>query len=166
MDERLLQSRLLSLNAGDHSLVAFAGLMAGLTLGLMSLGLVDLEVLIKSSRPQDQLNAGFVNFPRMLSLCFVDFAIGHLDVELNDAGRQQAVKGGGESLDKLYGRCTSALQRIGEKHKGERVEVVTRGGVIRSLHETIDAFSSHSSLRLYQYSWIKLCLHGLLLFAQ
>ncbi|XXG45625.1 hypothetical protein AAC387_Pa02g0664 [Persea americana] len=35
-------------------LVAFAGLMAGLTLGLMSLGLVDLEVLIRSGRPQDR----------------------------------------------------------------------------------------------------------------
>ncbi|KAM7259204.1 hypothetical protein ACFE04_014945 [Oxalis oulophora] len=35
-------------------LVSFAGLMAGLTLGLMSLGLVDLEVLIKSGRPQDR----------------------------------------------------------------------------------------------------------------
>lgn len=41
-------------------LVAFAGLMAGLTLGLMSLGLVDLEVLIKSGRPQDRLHAGTV----------------------------------------------------------------------------------------------------------
>lgn len=40
------------------ALVAFAGLMAGLTLGLMSLGLVDLEVLIKSGRPQDRINAG------------------------------------------------------------------------------------------------------------
>uniref|UniRef100_A0A2P2K203 DUF21 domain-containing protein At1g47330 isoform X2 n=1 Tax=Rhizophora mucronata TaxID=61149 RepID=A0A2P2K203_RHIMU len=38
-------------------LVAFAGLMAGLTLGLMSLGLVDLEVLIKSGRPQDRSHA-------------------------------------------------------------------------------------------------------------
>ncbi|KAK9740399.1 hypothetical protein RND81_03G032300 [Saponaria officinalis] len=35
-------------------LVTFAGLMAGLTLGLMSLALVDLEVLIKSGRPQDR----------------------------------------------------------------------------------------------------------------
>ncbi|WZY70367.1 hypothetical protein YC2023_002607 [Brassica napus] len=114
---------------------------------------------------------------------------GHLDVELNDAGRQQADKiiaakcgnlevltdpalrerhlgdmqglvyqeasklrpeaykafssnrtdvdipGGGESLDKLYDRCTSALQRIGDKHQGERVVVVTHGGVIRSLYE-------------------------------
>nr|XP_009594151.2 uncharacterized LOC104090695 isoform X1 [Nicotiana tomentosiformis] len=38
-------------------LVLFAGLMAGLTLGLMSLGLVDLEVLSKSGRPQDRLHA-------------------------------------------------------------------------------------------------------------
>ena len=38
-------------------LVGFAGLMAGLTLGLMSLGLVDLEVLIKSGRPQDRIHA-------------------------------------------------------------------------------------------------------------
>lgn len=38
-------------------LVCFAGLMAGLTLGLMSLGLVDLEVLIKSGRPKDRAHA-------------------------------------------------------------------------------------------------------------
>lgn len=38
-------------------LVSFAGLMAGLTLGLMSLGLVDLEVLSKSGRPQDRIHA-------------------------------------------------------------------------------------------------------------
>lgn len=38
-------------------LVVFAGLMAGLTLGLMSLGLVDLEVLSTSGRPEDRINA-------------------------------------------------------------------------------------------------------------
>lgn len=38
-------------------LVAFAGMMAGLTLGLMSLGLVDLEVLIQSGRPKDRIHA-------------------------------------------------------------------------------------------------------------
>lgn len=38
-------------------LVVFAGLMAGLTLGLMSLGLVDLEVLIQSGRPRDRIHA-------------------------------------------------------------------------------------------------------------
>jgi metal transporter CNNM len=44
-------------------LVTFAGLMAGLTLGLMSLGLVDLEVLIKSGRPQDRIHAGTLTIP-------------------------------------------------------------------------------------------------------
>jgi metal transporter CNNM len=39
-------------------LVLFAGLMSGLTLGLMSLGLVDLEVLIKSGQPADRKHAG------------------------------------------------------------------------------------------------------------
>ncbi|XP_021722556.1 DUF21 domain-containing protein At1g47330-like [Chenopodium quinoa] len=44
------------------SLVIFAGLMAGLTLGLMSLALVDLEVLIKAGRPQDRIHAAKI-FP-------------------------------------------------------------------------------------------------------
>ena len=39
-------------------LVIFAGLMSGLTLGLMSLSLVDLEVLAKSGTPQDRKHAG------------------------------------------------------------------------------------------------------------
>ncbi|KAK6924085.1 Histidine phosphatase superfamily, clade-1 [Dillenia turbinata] len=63
----------------------------------------------------------------------------------------QEIPGGGESLDQLYERCTSALQRIGDKHrgtntsqkafpslkygKGERVVVVTHGGVIKALYE-------------------------------
>ncbi|KAG6475517.1 hypothetical protein ZIOFF_064741 [Zingiber officinale] len=38
-------------------LVLFAGLMSGLTLGLMSLSLVDLEVLSKSGSPQDRKHA-------------------------------------------------------------------------------------------------------------
>ncbi|XP_030530602.1 DUF21 domain-containing protein At2g14520-like [Rhodamnia argentea] len=40
------------------SLVCFAGLMSGLTLGLMSLSLVDLEILAKAGQPQDRKNAG------------------------------------------------------------------------------------------------------------
>lgn len=40
------------------ALVCFAGLMSGLTLGLMSLSLVDLEVLVKAGQPQDRRNAG------------------------------------------------------------------------------------------------------------
>ncbi|KAJ7283122.1 hypothetical protein O6H91_Y346400 [Diphasiastrum complanatum] len=38
-------------------LVAFAGMMSGLTLGLMSLELVDLEVLMKSGASKDQVHA-------------------------------------------------------------------------------------------------------------
>ncbi|XP_022727041.1 DUF21 domain-containing protein At2g14520-like [Durio zibethinus] len=39
------------------SLVMFAGLMSGLTLGLMSLSLVDLEVIAKSGTPKDRKHA-------------------------------------------------------------------------------------------------------------
>ncbi|WOK99022.1 DUF21 domain-containing protein [Canna indica] len=38
-------------------LVLFAGLMSGLTLGLMSLSLVDLEVLVKAGQPKDRAYA-------------------------------------------------------------------------------------------------------------
>lgn len=41
-------------------LVLFAGMMSGLTLGLMSLSLVDLEVLAKSGTPKDQKHAGML----------------------------------------------------------------------------------------------------------
>ncbi|XP_030975491.1 phosphoglycerate mutase-like protein 4 [Quercus lobata] len=47
----------------------------------------------------------------------------------------QEIPGGGESLDQLYERCTSSLERIGRKHKGERVVVVTHGGVIRTFYK-------------------------------
>ncbi|XP_012079192.1 phosphoglycerate mutase-like protein 4 isoform X2 [Jatropha curcas] len=47
----------------------------------------------------------------------------------------QDIPGGGESLDQLYQRCTSCLQRIARKHIGERVIVVTHGGVISTLYE-------------------------------
>jgi len=48
------------------ALVCFAGLMSGLTLGLMSLSLVDLEVLAKSGQPKDRKNAGWSLVPNML----------------------------------------------------------------------------------------------------
>ena len=41
-------------------LVLFAGMMSGLTLGLMSLSIVDLEVLAKSGKPKDRKHAGIV----------------------------------------------------------------------------------------------------------
>ncbi|KAL7245126.1 hypothetical protein ACSBR2_000456 [Camellia fascicularis] len=51
------------------------------------------------------------------------------------ARTDQEIPGGGESLDQLFNRCTSSLQSIGMKHTGERVVVVTHGGVIRALHK-------------------------------
>lgn len=42
-------------------LVLFAGIMSGLTLGLMSLGLVDLEILQRSGTPAEKRQAGSYN---------------------------------------------------------------------------------------------------------
>ncbi|KAL3722188.1 hypothetical protein ACJRO7_034541 [Eucalyptus globulus] len=47
----------------------------------------------------------------------------------------QEIPGGGGSIDQVYQRCTMCLRSISMKHKGERVVVVTHGGVIRMLHE-------------------------------
>ncbi|TKY55734.1 Phosphoglycerate mutase protein 4 [Spatholobus suberectus] len=47
----------------------------------------------------------------------------------------QEIPGGGESLVQLFDRSTSALLRIGLKHKGERVIVVSHGGFIRALYK-------------------------------
>lgn len=53
-------------------LVLFAGLMSGLTLGLMSLSLVDLEVLAKSGTPKDKRHAGILYLFRLqISLPFL-----------------------------------------------------------------------------------------------
>lgn len=49
--------------AGIVFLVAFAGMMSGLTLGLMSLSLVDLEVLAKSGTPRDRRHARIIRPP-------------------------------------------------------------------------------------------------------
>lgn len=43
-------------------LVLFAGLMSGLTLGLMSLSLVDLEILKRSGTSSEQKQAGLLSF--------------------------------------------------------------------------------------------------------
>ncbi|XP_020083226.1 phosphoglycerate mutase-like protein 4 isoform X2 [Ananas comosus] len=48
--------------------------------------------------------------------------------------RDQELPGGGESLDQLSKRCVSCLQKIAGQHKGERVIVVTHGGVLRELY--------------------------------
>lgn len=41
-------------------LVLFAGIMSGLTLGLMSLGLVDLEILQRSGSPKEKKQSGLL----------------------------------------------------------------------------------------------------------
>lgn len=57
----------------SFALVVFAGLMSGLTLGLMSLDVVDLEVLQRSGTATEKKQAGaFASFGGvvLLSLCF------------------------------------------------------------------------------------------------
>ncbi|KAI3452049.1 hypothetical protein Pfo_008714 [Paulownia fortunei] len=46
----------------------------------------------------------------------------------------EVLEGGGESFNQLYDRCTSALQRIAKKHRGDRVVVVSHGATIEALH--------------------------------
>ncbi|CAM0879689.1 unnamed protein product [Alopecurus aequalis] len=48
--------------------------------------------------------------------------------------RNRQIPGGGESLDQLSERCVSCLYNIVEKHKGERVILVSHGGTIRELY--------------------------------
>ena len=54
-------------------LVCFAGLMSGLTLGLMSMSLVDLEVLAKSGTPKDRKHAGTLLVPLLLVTLKFDY---------------------------------------------------------------------------------------------
>uniref|UniRef100_A0ACD5Y4Y0 Uncharacterized protein n=1 Tax=Avena sativa TaxID=4498 RepID=A0ACD5Y4Y0_AVESA len=47
--------------------------------------------------------------------------------------RTQEIPGGGESLDQLSRRCVSYLNTVAEKHKGDRVIVVTHGASTEEL---------------------------------
>ncbi|EMS67299.1 putative phosphoglycerate mutase gpmB [Triticum urartu] len=47
--------------------------------------------------------------------------------------RTHEIPGGGESLDQLSKRCVSYLNTVAEKHKGERVIVVTHGASTEEL---------------------------------
>ncbi|KAE8796350.1 putative phosphoglycerate mutase gpmB [Hordeum vulgare] len=47
--------------------------------------------------------------------------------------RTQEIPGGGESLDQLSERCVSYLNTVAEKHKGDRVIVVTHGASTEEL---------------------------------
>lgn len=60
-------------------LVLFAGIMSGLTLGLMSLGLVELEILQRSGTPNEKKQAGDSSSSLIPSFCFrVSQSILHL----------------------------------------------------------------------------------------
>ncbi|MFS7973644.1 putative CBS domain, CNNM, transmembrane domain-containing protein [Helianthus anomalus] len=57
-------------------IVLFAGMMSGLTLGLMSMSLVDLEVLAASGKPVDRLRACMLNlFKHIISLNYRIFLV-------------------------------------------------------------------------------------------
>ncbi|URE14573.1 PGAM [Musa troglodytarum] len=57
--------------------------------------------------------------------------------------RDGEIPGGGESPDQVNERCVSCLEKIASKHQGERVIVLTHGGVLRELHK--HAVSGRSS---------------------
>ncbi|CAL4904353.1 unnamed protein product [Urochloa decumbens] len=56
--------------------------------------------------------------------------------------RSQEIPGGGESLNQLSERCVSYLNAIAEKHKGERVVVVSHGATIEEICRHADPTSS------------------------
>ncbi|XP_074295393.1 phosphoglycerate mutase-like protein 4 [Silene latifolia] len=62
-------------------------------------------------------------------------------------GLDQEIPGGGESHRELYRRCTSSLQRIGEKHRGQRVIVVTHGAVIETLYKRVVPEGKYDGVR-------------------
>ncbi|KAL8199351.1 hypothetical protein R6Q57_012919 [Mikania cordata] len=73
-------------------------------------------------------------------------------VALQSNGRDVEIPGGGESLNQLYKRCTDSLQAIGNKHRGERVVVVTHGGVIRALHHRASSGKGHRAGKVLNVS--------------
>ncbi|KAI3887318.1 hypothetical protein MKW92_050761 [Papaver armeniacum] len=52
------------------------------------------------------------------------------------------IPGGGESFNQLCERSVSALEEIASKHKGERVIIVTHGGILRAIYMAITGESS------------------------
>ncbi|KAF5186036.1 Histidine phosphatase superfamily [Thalictrum thalictroides] len=47
------------------------------------------------------------------------------------------IPGGGESFNQLCERSVAALEEIASRHKGERVIVVTHGGVLRAIYMSV-----------------------------
>ncbi|KAF2300753.1 hypothetical protein GH714_015516 [Hevea brasiliensis] len=62
-----------------------------------------------------------------------------LKVDANKASlssrADQEIPGVGESFDQHFHRCTSSLQKIGRKHKGQRLAEFTHGGVSKAFHK-------------------------------
>lgn len=57
----------------------------------------------------------------------------------DDAARWRArepdfAPGGGESLNAFYARCVGAVERLGERHRGGSIAIVTHGGVLDCLY--------------------------------
>ncbi|KAL6641931.1 hypothetical protein ACP70R_020112 [Stipagrostis hirtigluma subsp. patula] len=61
---------------------------------------------------------------------------------LSSDERNQEIPGGGESLEQLSDRCVSYLNSVAEKHKGERVIVVSHGATIEEICRHADPSSS------------------------
>ncbi|KAL1809898.1 hypothetical protein ACET3Z_026888 [Daucus carota] len=74
--------------------------------------------------------------------------------------KDQEIPGGGESINQLYQRSTSCLQRIGDKHRGERVVVITHGGVMRALHRRASPHERGKKVRNTSVS-VFTCLRGM-----
>eukprot|EP01018_Ginkgo_biloba_P036270 Gb_37340 [translate_table: standard] len=71
--------------------------------------------------------------------------------------KDQLIPGGGESLNQLYVRSRSALDEIANNHKGQKVVVVTHGGVLRALWKFAGGKSSpgkvlNASINVFQRS--------------
>ncbi|OVA18523.1 Histidine phosphatase superfamily [Macleaya cordata] len=87
---------------------------------------------------------------------------GQLESELNEVGLKQAVTGGGESFNQLCERSVAALEEIASKHKGERVVVVTHGGVLRAVSMAVTGEASAgkimnasiNALHLKEKKWV------------
>ncbi|KAK1363833.1 Phosphoglycerate mutase-like protein 4 [Heracleum sosnowskyi] len=47
-------------------------------------------------------------------------------------------EGSEESIKEINQRCASCLQRIGDNHRGERIVVVTHGGVMRAFYKRVN----------------------------
>lgn len=71
-------------------LVLFAGIMSGLTLGLMSLSRVDLEILQRSGNPSEKNQAGDYYSPLSNSsislpfLCYLYYTLNCIDMHQHD----------------------------------------------------------------------------------